>query len=262
MLGEIQKTCLFNSEGDCYPSLYSFTNNERSLKCTTWSLRLLEGTMQPFNVFVTNKFMSSCVICLVIATENFQPQADCSVITKVHDRFRYYFTELTCFQSKNTNIKNGGHFIQIGYSPTQTNLWSFSSWMSVLTANFSDFQRLKHLPRVCCWFEWLEAQFQNATKFFITAVDCCHIVEKKRCKSEFHRHSFRCFSSASSHVTKGKPLFLYSFCDLRINVCVSATFVYFILNPTVTPSSDKSSGLSLPFSFLQAFFATCKNKNI
>ena len=134
--------------------------------------------------------------------------------------------------------------------------------MSVLRANFSDFQRLKDLHRVCCWFEWLEAQFQNATKFFITAVDCCHIVEKKRCKSEFHRHSFRCFNSASSHVTKGKPLFLYSFCDLRINVCVSATFVYFILNLTVTPSSGKSSGLSPPFSFLQAFFATCKNKNI
>ena len=131
-----------------------------------------------------------------------------------------------------------------------------------LRQTFQTFSDSNIFNRVCCWFEWLEAQFQNAKTFFITAVDCCHIVEKKRCKSEFHRHSFRCFSSASSHVTKGKPLFLYSFCDLRINVCVSATYVYFILNPTVTPSRDKSSGLSPPFSFLQAFFATCIDKNI
>ena len=68
LLGEIQKNCLFNSEDvDCHPSLYSFTNNERSFKCTAWSLRLLEGTMQPFSVFVITKFMSSYVICLVIA---------------------------------------------------------------------------------------------------------------------------------------------------------------------------------------------------
>ena len=48
--------------------------------------------MQPFSVFVTTKFMSSCVICLVIAREIFLPQADCSVITKARVRFRYYFT--------------------------------------------------------------------------------------------------------------------------------------------------------------------------
>ena len=51
------------------------------------SIRLLEGTMQLFSVFVTNKFklMSSCVICLVIAREIFLPQPDCSVIKKMHD---------------------------------------------------------------------------------------------------------------------------------------------------------------------------------
>ena len=58
-----------------------------------------------------------------------------------------------------TNAKNGGHFIQIGYF--------FSTWMSVLMADFSA-NRLyywfaKHLHRFCCWFEWLEAQFQNNT---------------------------------------------------------------------------------------------------
>ena len=51
------------------------------------SIRLLEGTVQLFSFFVTNKFklLSSCVICLVIAREIFLPQPDCSVITKVHD---------------------------------------------------------------------------------------------------------------------------------------------------------------------------------
>ena len=29
--------------------------------------------------------MSSCVTCLVIVREIFLPQADCSVVTKVHD---------------------------------------------------------------------------------------------------------------------------------------------------------------------------------
>ena len=68
---------------------------------------------------------------------------------------------------------------------------------------------------------------------------------------DFFQH---CFQSRS-----GKPLLLYSFCDVRINVCVSVTFLYFISNPWITLSSDKSSrstGVSLLFSlFLQAFFA-------
>ena len=59
--------------------------------------------------------MSSCVICLVIAREIFLLQWDCSAITKV-----------LCKGYK-INVKNGGHFIQIGYFPTQTNLWSFST---------------------------------------------------------------------------------------------------------------------------------------
>ena len=54
--------------------------------------------------------------------------------------------------------------------------------------------------------------------------------------------------SALLPVTFRKSLLLYSFCDVRINICVSVTFVYFILNPTVNLSSDKSSGLSPPFS--------------
>ena len=52
------------SEDDCHPSLnlHSFTN-------IGWSLRLFETWKAV--VFVSNKFLSSCVICLVIAREIF-----------------------------------------------------------------------------------------------------------------------------------------------------------------------------------------------
>ena len=52
------------------------------------------------------------------------------------------------------------------------------------------------------------------------------------------------FSTASSHL-KENPCWLYSFCDLGRIVCVSVTYVYFILNPTVTPSRDKSCAAML-----------------
>ena len=74
---EKSRTHVFN-EDDCHPSLnlYSFTN-------IGWSLRLLQKTWKAV-VFVSNKFMSSCVICLVIAREIFPFLSDCSAITKVH----------------------------------------------------------------------------------------------------------------------------------------------------------------------------------
>ena len=59
---EVQKTCFF-SDDNCYPTLYSLTNNG-------WSLRPVENTWKQF-FFVSNKLMSSCVICLVIAREIF-----------------------------------------------------------------------------------------------------------------------------------------------------------------------------------------------
>ena len=70
------------SEDDCYPSLnlYSFTN-------IGWSLRLLEKDLAAV-VFVSSKFMSSCVICVVIAREIFLLQSDCPEITKVHNKFK------------------------------------------------------------------------------------------------------------------------------------------------------------------------------
>ena len=66
------------SEDNCHPSLnlHSFTN-------IGWSLGILEKTWKAV-VFVSNKFMSSCVICLFIAREIFPFFSDCSAITKVH----------------------------------------------------------------------------------------------------------------------------------------------------------------------------------
>ena len=63
-------------EDNCHPSLNScsFTN-------IGWSLWLLEKTWQQ-SFFVSNEFMSSCVICVVIAREIFLLQSDCPEITK------------------------------------------------------------------------------------------------------------------------------------------------------------------------------------
>ena len=66
---------LIYSEDDSHPSLYSFTIND-------WSLRLLEKTWQQF---LSNKFISSCVICLVIAREIFLLQSDSTAISKLHN---------------------------------------------------------------------------------------------------------------------------------------------------------------------------------
>ena len=52
------------SEDDCHPSL-----NLHSFTKIGWSLRLFETWKAV--VFVSNKFLSSCVICLVIAREIF-----------------------------------------------------------------------------------------------------------------------------------------------------------------------------------------------
>ena len=53
------------SEDGCHPSL-----NLHSLTNIGWLLRLLEKTWKAV-VCVSNKFMSSCVICLFIAKEIF-----------------------------------------------------------------------------------------------------------------------------------------------------------------------------------------------
>ena len=47
-------------------------------------------------VFVSNRFMSSCVICLVIARQIFLRQSDCSAITKVHKFWAYFIINLFC----------------------------------------------------------------------------------------------------------------------------------------------------------------------
>ena len=71
------KNCHFR-EDDCHFTLYSFTNND-------WSLRLLEKTWQQLFLSVINLCLGSCIICLVIAREIFLPQSDFSAITEVHN---------------------------------------------------------------------------------------------------------------------------------------------------------------------------------
>ena len=77
LLGEIQKNCHFR-EDDCHFTLYSFTNND-------WSLRLLEKTWQQLFLWVINLCLGSYIICPVFASEIFLLQSDFSAITEVHN---------------------------------------------------------------------------------------------------------------------------------------------------------------------------------
>ena len=69
LLGEIQKTCVL-ANNNIYEQWLVITASCEDLEAV---------------VFVSNKFMSSCVICLVIAREIFLLQSDCSTITKMHN---------------------------------------------------------------------------------------------------------------------------------------------------------------------------------
>ena len=81
-------------------------------------------------VFVS-KFMS-CVICLNIAREIFLLQSNCSAMTKVHN---FSLLGLTCFVKDKQMLKTEDTK-EIGYYPSQTNLWSFSTEMSFFTEDF------------------------------------------------------------------------------------------------------------------------------
>ena len=69
LLGEIQKT-LFFSEDDCSRSYFIFTYEQWLVITASWEDLAAV-------VFVSNRLMSSCVICLVIARESFLLQSDC-----------------------------------------------------------------------------------------------------------------------------------------------------------------------------------------
>ena len=80
-----------------------------------WLVIMASWEDQAAVVFVSNKFMSSCAICLVSAREIFLLQSDCSAITKAHNFFRcwaYFLINLFC--RIQNNLKSGGHFIHIG----------------------------------------------------------------------------------------------------------------------------------------------------
>ena len=71
-----------------------------------------------------------------------------------------------------------------------------------------------------------------------------------------------CLCAALLPVASRETLFRYSFGNFRIDISVPVTFVYFVLNLAVTPSSDESSCFRLCplFSFFCRHLANCKNK--
>ena len=77
---------LFFSEDDCHPTFKLIFVYEQWLVITA----SCEGLAVV--AFVSYKFMSSCVICLVIAREVFLLQSDCSAITNVHKFFTIVLT--------------------------------------------------------------------------------------------------------------------------------------------------------------------------
>ena len=69
---------LFFSEDEGHPTCLIFIYEQWLVITASWEDLAAV-------VFVSNKFMSSYVICLVIAREFFRLRSDCSAITKVHN---------------------------------------------------------------------------------------------------------------------------------------------------------------------------------
>ena len=178
--------------------------------------------------------------------------------------------ELTFFENDKKKVENGGHFIQIGSFAVffQQNVSFYSKLFRLFNDSDSIIFETFSPLLLLVWVARSSIPKNRGNSSALLSI-FGHLVEKKRCKSEFHRqllHVSTGLFSALLPVTFRKTSVSLSFCDVLINVCVSVTFVYFTLNPTVNLSSDRSSGLSPPFSlsffmFSQAFFATCKNKS-
>ena len=108
-------------------------------------------------VFVSNKFMSSCVICLVIAQEIFLLHSDCSVITKVHN---FSLLSLLVLKDITQTLKTEDTLYKLDIFRHRPICGLFPSKCQSLRQTF---QRIiqallfaKHLHRFGCCFEWLE----------------------------------------------------------------------------------------------------------
>ena len=108
-------------------------------------------------VFVSNKCMSSCVICLVVAREIFLLQSDCSAITKVH-KPNFSLLSLTYFAKDKQTLKMKDTLYKMDIVRHRPICGLFPLKCQSLRQTF---QRIiqalllaKHLRRFCCWFEW------------------------------------------------------------------------------------------------------------
>ena len=79
LLGEIQKTRFERRRLSSFKLIFMYKH---------WLVITASWEDLAAVVFVSNTFMSSCVICVVIAREIFLLQSDCPEITKVHNKFK------------------------------------------------------------------------------------------------------------------------------------------------------------------------------
>ena len=80
LLGEIQKTCFSQRRLSSFFKLICIYKHWLVITASWEDLAAV--------IFVSNKFMSSCVICVIIGREIFLLQSDCPAITKVHNKFK------------------------------------------------------------------------------------------------------------------------------------------------------------------------------
>ena len=125
LLGEIQKTCFWGRRLSSFVKVTFIY--EHWLVITTGDLAAV--------VFVSNKFMSSCVICVVIA-RGILLQSDCPEITKVHNKFKKNdkngnFTFKCCWWSVGVcSVPSECLSAKIGYS------WSSDKFAKRTTCEF------------------------------------------------------------------------------------------------------------------------------
>ena len=146
---------LFFSEDDCHPTLYSFTNNG-------WSLRLLEKTWQQlFLIFVSNKFVFLCNLSCY-CKRNCLASVGLFGDNKSASFFAIELTLwLTCFLKDKQRLKTEDTLYKLDISRHRPICGFLPAECQSLRQTF---QRIiqallfaKHLHRLCCWFEWLEA---------------------------------------------------------------------------------------------------------
>ena len=122
-------------------------------------------------VFMSYKFMSSCVICLVIAKQIFLFQSDCLAITK---RAYFFVIELIMI---NLKAEDTLHKLDIFWHRTTTLGGLFPLECQSLCQTFQQILQallfVKHLHHFCCWPVW-EARTKLSSKKNWKVFHHCH----------------------------------------------------------------------------------------